>query len=599
MPRIHTERIHLKHHRSIMQRSKKCNRKQEADEQERKEKMKKMKKILAFVMAMAMVLGMSVTSLATDKKPSDADRGSITITNITEASATIKGYKIVKADYNSAGFAGYSKVNSSDNFDIYKPTAEQITTLAKSYSTKDADFSITSGTLMTNETTKYSYTKSDLAVGTYLILVSGTNDVVYNPMVVSVSYKTEGDNISGSWNDAEDGELNAEVDWDNWGVSDATVYAKSSEVKIEKKVEDKTVNRGEVVKFTVTTKIPDYSDEYKTESLKFEIKDTMSNGLILVTPTDEKPFNVAVGNTESVTKGTDTYSLSDITDGSTTYTLSFVNTFIKAHRGEDVTITYWAKASGTAVNQTPLRNDVELTYTHNTETGEDGEKKTGDTERVYTFDIDGESTLTSTILKKVQEGKFEQDGTMKSPLQDAEFTLYTDNGCTIQYTNDSHVTGTYTAKSDAKGKIYISGLAEGTYYLKETKAPNGFSLTDKIFRIKIDANFNKDASGKETTLDTWSVKVAEITVAQDGTESVVGTENTWQYKATETKSENNFAYDASRTDTDAKTTEISNTKLSSLPSTGGIGTTIFTIGGCAIMIVAAGLFFASRRKSTK
>nr|WP_289072475.1 LPXTG cell wall anchor domain-containing protein [uncultured Blautia sp.] len=41
------------------------------------------------------------------------------------------------------------------------------------------------------------------------------------------------------------------------------------------------------------------------------------------------------------------------------------------------------------------------------------------------------------------------------------------------------------------------------------------------------------------------------------------------------------------------------TKLSSLPSTGGIGTTIFTIGGCLIMIVAAGLFFASRRKSAK
>ena len=47
------------------------------------------------------------------------------------------------------------------------------------------------------------------------------------------------------------------------------------------------------------------------------------------------------------------------------------------------------------------------------------------------------------------------------------------------------------------------------------------------------------------------------------------------------------------------THEIKNTKLSSLPSTGGIGTTIFTIGGCLIMIVAAGLFFATRKKSAK
>ena len=43
--------------------------------------------------------------------------------------------------------------------------------------------------------------------------------------------------------------------------------------------------------------------------------------------------------------------------------------------------------------------------------------------------------------------------------------------------------------------------------------------------------------------------------------------------------------------------DILNTKLSSLPSTGGIGTTIFTIAGCVIMIAAAGLFFASRKKS--
>ena len=46
-------------------------------------------------------------------------------------------------------------------------------------------------------------------------------------------------------------------------------------------------------------------------------------------------------------------------------------------------------------------------------------------------------------------------------------------------------------------------------------------------------------------------------------------------------------------------TAIPNTKLSTLPGTGGIGTTIFTIGGCAIMIAAAGLYFASRRKENK
>ena len=45
--------------------------------------------------------------------------------------------------------------------------------------------------------------------------------------------------------------------------------------------------------------------------------------------------------------------------------------------------------------------------------------------------------------------------------------------------------------------------------------------------------------------------------------------------------------------------DIQNTSISALPSTGGIGTTIFTIVGCGIMIAAAGLFFASRRKENR
>lgn len=45
--------------------------------------------------------------------------------------------------------------------------------------------------------------------------------------------------------------------------------------------------------------------------------------------------------------------------------------------------------------------------------------------------------------------------------------------------------------------------------------------------------------------------------------------------------------------------KMNDTKLSALPSTGGIGTTIFTIAGCLIMVTAAGLFFASRKRTNK
>ena len=76
------------------------------------------------------------------------------------------------------------------------------------------------------------------------------------------------------------------------------------------------------------------------------------------------------------------------------------------------------------------------------------------------------------------------------------------------------------------------------------------------------------------TLATWSVTI-------DGKTSTFtsNSEGTWESVKNET--------------------HIVNTTLSSLPSTGGIGTTIFTIVGCGIMIAAAGLFFASRRKENR
>ena len=104
--------------------------------------------------------------------------------------------------------------------------------------------------------------------------------------------------------------------------------------------------------------------------------------------------------------------------------------------------------------------------------------------------------------------------------------------------------------TDANGNIVVKGLddstKEMTYEFKETKAPKGYSINATNANVK------------------WDTK---------GDGAVAATR----------------AGAASMTDT----------KLNTLPSTGGIGTTIFTIGGCAIMIVAAGLFFATRRKTQK
>ena len=139
-------------------------------------------------------------------------------------------------------------------------------------------------------------------------------------------------------------------------------------------------------------------------------------------------------------------------------------------------------------------------------------------------------------------------------LKDAEFEVSKDEAATplkfklqengnYRYAPDAEDAST-VVKTNAEGKIVVEGLNVGTYHFKETKAPEGYSI---------------NTDGKDITLTQTGAATA-IVKASD---------------------------------------KLNDTKLNALPSTGGIGTTIFTIGGCAIMIVAAGLFFATRRKTQK
>lgn len=111
-----------------------------------------------------------------------------------------------------------------------------------------------------------------------------------------------------------------------------------------------------------------------------------------------------------------------------------------------------------------------------------------------------------------------------------------------KYDPNSTVTEVFT---NAGGTVKVQGLDVGTYYFKEKTAPEGYSV-------------NQDQA--EATLAVEGDKAAAVLTAS---------------------------------------TSMTDTKLSALPSTGGIGTTIFTIAGCLIMIAAAGLFFASRKKTNK
>jgi LPXTG-motif cell wall-anchored protein len=100
--------------------------------------------------------------------------------------------------------------------------------------------------------------------------------------------------------------------------------------------------------------------------------------------------------------------------------------------------------------------------------------------------------------------------------------------------------GTVTTNDDGLAIVY--GLDEGTYYFDEIVAPDGYSVNSNDSSVTVNKNTDNSASGATDMIDS---------------------------------------------------------KLSTLPSTGGIGTTIFTVVGCLIMIAAAAMFFVSRRRTEK
>ena len=113
-----------------------------------------------------------------------------------------------------------------------------------------------------------------------------------------------------------------------------------------------------------------------------------------------------------------------------------------------------------------------------------------------------------------------------------------ENAQIYTYDKEGQITEIVT---DENGEVVIKGLNIGTYVFTEKTAPEGYSVNETP---------------------------SEATLTVDGEATAIFT----------------------------ATTKMADTKLLALPGTGGVGTTIFTVGGCAVMIGAAFLFFASRKK---
>lgn len=266
---------------------------------------------------------------------------------------------------------------------------------------------------------------------------------------------------------------------------------------------------------------------------------------------------------------------------------------IKAYAGVDantiVTVEYTAKLNDTAAIGLPgQENKVDLTYSNNPNweytpnTNDEKEDVPKDDNGTPEDETDDEEKTDKTPEDKVIVFTYEIDvtkidGTTKEKLKDAEFELksgtakikFIDNGDGTYTVADQDLTEgvTTTVKSGADGVFKFIGLDDGTYTLTETKAPEGYKLpADPNVKLVLSAEtannqaWDGDPENALTNLALNSVSVEDTT------------------------------------DFDVAKIDVENNKGTSLPTTGGIGTTLFVLGGgCAAGL--AGIYLVSRKRS--
>ena len=306
---------------------------------------------------------------------------------------------------------------------------------------------------------------------------------------------TVGAIVDGSW------EGNHQMELDDENDPEDTIAPHGA--ADEKKAGDFGI--GDTITYQLTSKVPDMTG-YNSYTFKFS--DTLSKGLDL-----KEVLSVKVGNItlKAGKTGTTTYALTyDETSRNLTVTLNdFYNSY-KNYTGETITVVYTATLNKDAViGMNPNTNKAVVEYSNNPTTGGTGTSEPSIVD-VHTFDF--------TIYKYYLKDQNNKED--KTALANAEFELYKANttgdaadtnakinivdegkGVYRQATADeAKVTGFTSAKivSDADGKVLVKGLVAGTYYLRETKAPEGYNKLLSDIKVEIKANYD-ETTGKLTS----------------------------------------------------------------------------------------------------
>ena len=354
-----------------------------------------------------------------------------------------------------------------------------------------------------------------------------------------------------------------------------------------------SVSIGDTVTFKITTVVPSHT---LYTDYTYYVEDVMHDGLVL----DVDSIKVYQNDIELEGDFTlTTTGLSEGVDFKVDFT-ALMNDDDKYEIGDELVIIYDAKVTNAIQAQKANQNTAKLTYSNDptvpTSTG-----SVSDVANVYSYQFvftkfaeDTHGVLTNVRLAgaefklfRVVEGQEDQlitfttiEKTHESTEEGGQATTYT------QYVVAEGNTGsidTLTTHNEGKatislghlnmgghlGDVSIFGLAEGTYKLVETKAPDGYVIADKPFKIKIEDQIGELGSvGTLTVTGQYDGEIGNIVNTNGIAESIL---TVWA--------------------------EITNRPGSALPETGGIGTTLFTVLGVILMAGAVAFFISRKRNS--
>ena len=330
----------------------------------------------------------------------------------------------------------------------------------------------------------------------------------------------------------------------NTTAPDVTIKEKNGNSIIDKQVFNEENNKfekennagiGDYVKFEISVTVSDGQPK------KYVIHDVMSEGLTFVNDTAHK-MSVTVNGKDFDQYTLNTKANNTTTDAGCTFEVAFnddENGASVLKPNDKVIVTYYARVNEQAEigNTEGNINKAQLIYG-------DNHKTNWEETKTYVWKID--------IFKYTMKNEAEQ------PLENAQFVLYRGNPDNKEYAKiqDGKITGWTGNESERtvlttsnSSKLKIKGLDVGTYYLEEIEAPKGYNKLTKPIEVKI--------ADKAGAITVDGKPISDMTV------------------------------------------KVENKAGTTLPTTGGIGTTIFYLIGGGLMVAAAVLLIAKKRMENK